>query len=529
MSGFKGILGPDGRLVNAERVRLEKETIFNPLRNFTPDILVRQLEQFARGEISPLCSTMEWLEDHDDTISTVAPKAKAAVARYGWEVEIKQEVRPGQRGLAEDQRGRGEEFYQNLETSDAIELEEEGGMRLFIHQIMDAYGKRYGAHHTIWRPNRSGLSARLVKVPSRMFEVTTGRLRFLLGRWDIRGIDLEELGGRNAWFTAKGRGVMLASAIARMFKQIPLQDWLTYCDRHGMPAFLGKTSAQKGTDGWNSMVEAVASVGSEFGAVVNTGDMIDVLSLTGSGDIPYEKLIDRMDRAIVMLWRGGDLSTISRSNGVGSNPQQEDADELDADNAAWVGETMDRQLVKRVVEYYYGVGSPVLVETKIRTKTRQNVPQELRTVREAKNLGVRVSLPWFVKNFGIQEAGEGELALGETSLPGQTAPPAAPTVNAINSAPEVRTLLETSLAKAVGVRTHILAPIRPLIDDLADRSQDSRITDADFLQLVEDAAESFPELIGADQVADLAKELAAGMGTAALQGTRAALRSASNN
>lgn len=526
MSDFKGILDAYGRPVNAERVRIEKESRFNPLRNLTPDVMVRQLEAFSRGEIAQFAYTAEWLEIHDDTIAVVAPKAKAAVSRYGWDVEIKPEVRDSQKGMAEDQRGKMEQFYQTVETSDAIELEEQGGMRLLVHQVMDAYGKRYGAHHIIWRPDRNGLRASLVKVPTWMFEVTCGYMRFLTDRWAIHGVDLSSLGGRNAWLTAKGRGVMLPSGIARMFKQIPLQDWLTYCDRHGMPAFLGKTSATKGQGGWNDMVEAVRNIGSEFGAVVNTGDVIEVVTLTGQGEVPYEKLIDRMDRAIVMLWRGGDLSTISRSNAVGSNAQQEESDELDADNAAWVGETLDRQLTKRVIEYYYGVGAPVLVQTKIRTKTRQNVPQDLRTVKEAKTLGIRVSKPWFVSNFGVQEAGENELALGETVLPGK----AVPTVSALNSATsDVRVLLETTLAQALGVRTQILAPLRPLIEDAASRSHDGRISDADFLQLIEDAASSFPELIEAGSITDLAEQLNAAMGTAALQGARAAIRSASNN
>lgn len=527
MSRQSGILDQHGRPVSAERVRMEKQSRFNPTRNLTPDVVVNVLEAYSRGDIARAAWLMEWLEKHDDTISTVAPKAKAAVSRYGYDVQINDEVPKALKGLAEDQKGKAEMFYQNLVAEDSVEQEEVGGMRLFVHQVMDGFGKGYSGHHTVWNPSRSGLSARMIKVPTWMFEVTTGRMRFLPSTSAITGVELETLGGRSAWFTAKGRGVMLASLIARMFKQIPLQDWLTYCDRHGMPAFLGKTNAQKGTAGWNEMVDAIGSIGSEFGAVVNTGDIIDVLTLTGSGEIPYEKLIDRMDRAIVMLWRGGDLSTISRADGVGSNPQQDDADELDADNAAWVGETIDRQLTKPVVEYYYGVGTPVLVKLKIRTKTRQNVPQELATVKQAKDMGIRVSKSWFLSKFDVQEADADELAIGETVLPGQAPPP--PTVTTINSGGDVRALLETSLAKALGVRTTVLAPIRPLIADLANRSQDGGITDADFLRLIEDAAESFPELIDSKSIAALAAELEAGMGTAAIQGTRDALKSAHQN
>jgi phage gp29-like protein len=419
MTQIPTILGPDGRPVSAERVKLEKQTRFNPLRGWTPEVLVRQLEAFARGEIAPLAWVMEWLEKHDDVIATVAPKAKAAVSRYGHDVLLKAEIRPEMKQMASDQQGFLDEFYQNLEASDAVEIEERGGMRLFVSQIMDAYGKIYGGHHVIWKPGRNGLGVELVKVPTWFFEVTEGRMKFLPSFSAQRGVDLDapEMGGRNAWFLAKGRGVMLAGSLARMFKQLPLQDWLTYCDRHGMPAFIGKTNAAKGTSGWTDMASAVASIGSEFGAVVNTGDIIDVLNLTSQGEVPYEKLINRMDKAQIMLWRGGDLSTMSQKDATGSNPQQEDTDELDADNAAWVSETINRQLTKRAIAWKFGPNAPVLVELKLRTKTRDNISQDLTVVAQARTMGVRVSKSWFIGKFGIVEADANEQALGEVSAP----------------------------------------------------------------------------------------------------------------
>lgn len=397
----------------AERVKLEKQTRFNPLRNWTPDVLVRQLDAYSRGEIAPLSWVMEWLEKHDDIIATVAPKAKAAVSRQGYDVLPKNEVSPDLKGLADDQRGFLRDFYQNLQTSDALELEEAGGMRQLVQQIMDAYGKGYAAHHIIWKPTTTGLSAELVKVPTWFFEVTTGRMRFLPTYSTRHGLNLETFGGRGAWMLSKGRGVMLAGVLARMFKQIPLQDWLTYCDRHGMPAFLGKTAAQKDSAGWNDMASAVLSIGSEFGAVVNTGDVIEVLNLTGEGDVPYEELVDRMDRAQVMLWRGGDLSTMSRQNGTGSNPQQEESAALDIDNAAWVSETINRNLTARAIAWKFGASAPVLCELKLRTKTRKNLTQDMAIVIAAQKMGIRVKESWFTGKFGIVTAADDCPALGE--------------------------------------------------------------------------------------------------------------------
>ena len=400
-------------LADEERAAEAKGSRFNPLRGWTPDVLVRQLAAFSRGEIASLAWVMEWLEKHDDIIQTVAPKAKAAVSRYGYDVMLKDEVRPEQKQLAQDQQGFLQDFYQNLSCSDAVELEEAGGMRLFVQQVMDGYGKGYAAHHIVWKPSRTGLSAELVKVPTWFFEVTTGRMKFLPSHGAQRGVDLTEMGGRDAWMISKGRGVMLAGVLARMFKQIPLQDWLTYCDRHGMPAFLGKTNAAKGTQGWQDMADAVAGIGSEYGAVVNTGDVIDVLSLASEAEIPYPELVNRMDRAQIILWRGGDLATLSRERGTGSNPQRKDADELDADNALWVSETLNRNLTGRAIAWKFGKDAPVLCEIQLRTRGGNSVARDREIVNEAISLGARVSKPWFLRKFQIVEASPDEPAVGE--------------------------------------------------------------------------------------------------------------------
>jgi phage gp29-like protein len=518
------ILGPDGRpaVVSAERVHLHKQTRFNPLRNWTPDVLTRQLEAYARGEIAGLSWVMEWLEQHDDVIACVAPKAKAAVASWGYDVLPRDEIKPEQKGMAEDQQGLLQEFFQSLETSDAVDLEECGKMRLLVTQIMDAYGKRHGAHHVIWKPSRQRLQAECVKVPTYFFEVTTGRMRFLPTESSQRGVELDTLGGRGAWMTYRGRGVMLAGVLCRMFKQLPLQDWLTYCDRHGMPAFLGKTRAKQGSQEWNDMADAVASIGSEWGAVVNTDDVIDVLSLAGTGELPYEKLVDRMDRAQVMLWLGGDLSTISRENGTGSNPQQDDSDKLHADNAAWVSEVINRNLSQRVIRYYFGPNAPELVELRLRTETRTNVAQELSVVQAAKGLGVRISKSWFTGKFGVVEADEGEAALGEA-----VTPPTVPAVtNALNSAADMQALLTDSLATALGVRTNALSALDEFFAKLSKKAESEKLTDDDFLALMEAAVKELPELFSDTMAADLASELEAAMGTATLNGMRAALREA---
>lgn len=519
MIGLPSILGPDGRPVSAERVRIEKQTRFNPLVDWTPDVLARQLVAWQRGEIRSLAWVMQWLEEHDDTISAVAPKAKSAVSREGFDVLPQNEVPPDLKGLAEDQQGICHEFYASIEASHAIDQDTRGGFRLFANQVMDGHGKGWGTHHLIWKPSAKKLGLEAVQVPLWFWEGTEGRLRFLPSYSAQRGVDRETLGGPSAWMVSRGRGVMLACVIASMFKRIPLQDWLTYCDRHGMPAFLGKTTSSPGSTAWQQLFSAVTGLSSQFGGVVGGQDSIEVLDLTSKGDLPYEKLIDRMDRACVMLWRGGDLSTMSRSNAVGVNPQQEEADALDADNAEWVSETMDRHLTRRVLEWHFGPGTPQLVNLKLRTKTRDNVAQDLKVIESFKGMGVRISKAWATTKFGVVLADEGEEALGETA-----APSAGLESTAINSAsPEI---LEEAVSRALEVRADFLAPLRPTFERIAKGAGDADLTDAAFLDLAEQLVIQLPELVSGDSLQDLAKSLEEAMANAVVDGAREEIREA---
>jgi len=541
MNGKGGILGPDGRPVSAERVKIEKQTRFNPLRSWTPDVLTRQLEAWARGELGELAWVMEWIERHDDICQAVAPKAKAAVSRHGWEVMLREEISEADRGLAEEQKDALNGFYQRVEAGHAVEADERGGMRLLIQQVMDGYGKGYSAHHVVWKPDSArGLGAELVHVPLWFFEAKTGRLRFLENQWSLDGVDLDGMGGPGAWMISRGRGVMVACAIARMFKMIPLQDWLTYCDRHGMPGFIGKTTAKKGESGWEQMAGAVSSMGAEFGAVIKEGDSIEVLDLTASGQIPYPDLIDRMDRATVMLWRGGDLSTISRGGGsVGSNPQLEEQDDLDADNAAWVAETLDRQLSRQVLDYYFGPESPALAYLALRTKTRDDVRLDLAVVKAAREAGIELSRKWFVRKFGLVEADpedEGDAMVEETGdkkpetrdqrSEARDKKPETRGKTAANAdlGGDARGLLRNGIAAAAGVRARELAPIEPLLGDLARAAEDDELTGAEWLAFVEDAALSLPEFFDPALADDLARDMEDALGMAVVRGAREGLR-----
>lgn len=91
-----------------------------------------------------------------------------------------------------------------------------------------------------------------------------------------------------------------------------------------------------------------------------------------------------------------------------------------------------------------------------------------------------------------------------------------PIKNRTDGSDDFEKLFTTTLADALGVRSEVLAPISDLINGLQGEGMD----DATWLQFVEDAAETFPELFDPADAEALAKDLEAAMGTAVLLGVR---------
>jgi phage gp29-like protein len=517
------VLGPDGSPVSSERVRADKRNRFNPCRGLTPRVLSAALEAAQRGNISRLAWIQDWIMEHDDTVSSVSAKARGAVARHGWDIVVDSEIPDGMAEAAAKQEAALRGFYGSLVVGNAVDPDEEGGIRLLAEQMVDdGYGKGASAHHLVWRPSPEGIRAKAVFVPLRFFESMDGPLKFLPTEGAYEGVPLDDgkMGGRAAWMISRGRGVMKACAVAWMFKNMPLQDWVTYSERHGMPGFLGKSGAVPGSADWNAMVAAVRSMSAEWSAVVGLQEVIDVIDMTAGGEIPYPKLIDRMDRAITILWRGGDLGTMSQKEGVGADAQADETDEMDADTAGWISETVDRQVSRRVIDYTFGTGAPHMAHFIIKTAVREDKTRKLALVQGAVAMGVRVPVKWFCQTFEVPLAEEGEEVLGAPAgKPGPGAGGAAAVANAGGGNARA-TVLQTALAAALGVRSEMLAPVAAELETLAEASGEGGLDDAAFLDLWEMGVGRLPEFFDPARAGEVASELEAAMGAGAMAGAR---------
>lgn len=394
--------------VSEIRVKHSMRARFNPIKTLTPDTLSSMLDGFHSGYLKSAALTWEAIEHRDDVIFGVATKRKKSVSRLNWEVltvDDSDEAKKQQEALTY--------FYNNLTATNACDANEKGGFSLLIRQMMDAIGKKYAVHEIIFDPrvDEAGSDAFQVTanfrfVPLWFFENRDGKLRFLLNEGSTEGIELEP----GAWLVTVGDGLMEACSIAYLFKHLPLRDWLVYCERNGMPGVKGVTDAPPNSAQWECAREAVEDFGAEFHALMSRGTDIEAIDLSAKGELPYPALIDRMDRAIAALWRGSDLATLSRANGVGASVQSDETAILEADDAAMISETLNVQVDRFVINHLFG-NVAVKAYVRLIPNIRKNVNDEIALYRSLYELGVPIALSDVRERFNLPMPIENDIFL----------------------------------------------------------------------------------------------------------------------
>jgi hypothetical protein len=259
------------------------------------------------------------------------------------------------------------------------------------------------------------LSAHLVFVPLWYFEAVSGHLRLLTTPGALEGEPLKP----KQWLITLGDALMVACSRAFLFKHYPLQAWLDYTQRFGLPGVRGITGATRGTPEFAEMEESLRVFLSDLAVVTSTSESIDVVDLKGSGQPPFADLVERMDRVMASLWRGADLSTISRDRGYGASLQEQEARILEQDDARTLSEHLNSTLDRWVLEHLFGPGVPRLARLKVLVLPQECTPHDLAIDQFLVQHGARLSLSETLERYGRVQAKPCEPALA--GAPGRDA------------------------------------------------------------------------------------------------------------
>jgi phage gp29-like protein len=435
---------------------------YSPIAQLNPQSLTGWMERFRTGHMRELVLAWDEVKERDDVISSVEPKRKKAVSGCDWvinQVDDSEEAVRHAEAL--------EELYNNITASDATDEDVTGGLDMLIRQIMNAVGYKYNVHEIVWQPGDI-FTAECINVPLRFFERSTGKLRFNAASGSPVDLNPDE------WLIAATDmpPLMKATIIAYLYKTMPLRDWLTYSEANGLLYVLFKSNAAPGTQEWTDAEDAVSKLAGIFGAVVSEGTEFEKMGAGGT-ELPYPKLIERMDRAISAIWRGSDLSTMSADN-KGASLQGDETRILLEDDCKFVGNTLNHRLGRKYIELRFGAGVRPLAYLEVQPPMDVDEEKEQKKFTTALEDGLSVSVTQYREKTGIREPDDEADALNPSAQP---KPPATPdddeeaTATAANEASdEVIEALGGALRQDFLLVTGILGDIETAetLEDYAD-------------------------------------------------------------
>lgn len=520
----------DQRTIDAIEARSRASNMrnFSSIPDLTPERMLGYIENWKIGRLADLAMVIDGLEERDDILSSVVPKAIGDVTSREWDVLVTETADPSLKELAKQQREAILRLFAELQATDALTLDMEGGVRLLIEQILGAQSQKFAACHLEWRYlpatrfGRASYTLRSTRIPTWWTECSTGRLRFLPSVTSYDGVPMD----RREWLIAvRSKCLGVAQSLAWLFKRTSLQDWFVYCSRFGLPGIEGVTDAKPGSDEYRVVEEAVEAAGSEFAWIRSKGTELNVKSWSVAGELPHPAVVERMDRMLARLWRGADLSTMSAGTGSGDGASLQGGETLllANDRAEWVSETINRRIVHPAIEALFGAGAPRLAYFRIIPPRTPAGTLQLEIDKFLLDRGHPISQEQAAERYARPLPPQGAVLLRDV-VPQAAAQPTALGSNA-GTAPDspaltsVPAALVDELHRELKVPASWLKPLTELFADL-ERQAKSGLSDQQFLTAAEEALKRLPDLLGEMDVQALASVFERGMGTAALDAAR---------
>lgn len=405
-------------IVNAAAIYLYRQARFQPIASLDPQSLSWQLSEWNVGTFRRFSLTMDAIENRDALTKSVTGKLKHSLSRRSYEIV---KVEDADEDEAEAHAQALEDFYSNVEATNAIDRNQRGGFSTLLGLMMDCALKKYSTFEIVWKigTDKNGepaLRATFVFVPLWFFENRTGSLRFC-GNFAWDGIPLKD----GNWMVCVGDGIMEAIAVAWMYKTELTRYALIYAERTGMPAVIGKTPYSAGSAGWDAMKEMVEAVGFGMAGIMGIQDTIEKVEFGSGGPDAFLPKIEYFDRCISALARGADLSTMSAGHsgagggrsGQGASLQGEESDLIEEHYGQNLSETLQRQVDINVLKWYFGDDVIPAAYCKVNIPPKKDAQVELAIDAAMTQMGVMQSKTAVAERYSRTEASEEQIADGD--------------------------------------------------------------------------------------------------------------------
>ena len=318
----------------------------------TPQRLANILQAAAEGSAHDYLTLAEEMEERDLHYASVLGTRKLAVSGLNIRIEAATDE-------TEDVR-RADALNEVVTSPDFGELQAD---------LTDALGKGYAVSEIIW--DRSGKTWNPSRFESRdprffMFDRETGReLRLLDDDNVFDGIPLEpykfivHLPRIRSGLPIRG-GLARLGAVGYMCKAWTWKDWMGFADIFGMPMRVGRYGPGASKDDIQTLMSAVANLGSDAAAVIPDSMRIDftqAANVAGAGDF-FKGLAEWWDKQISKAVIGQTMSSDDGSSLAQAKVHNEVRLDLLQADAKAESNTLNRHFVRPWCDLNFAPGRP---------------------------------------------------------------------------------------------------------------------------------------------------------------------------
>lgn len=311
----------------------------------TPERLASILDAANNGDHHAYLTLAQEMEERDPHYAAVLGTRKLAVAALDVTVEA-----------ASDKQS-------DIDLADAVrKLTKAPAFDDLLTDLLDGLGKGYSAVEILWQGGKTWQPQYAWRDPRWfLFDQEDGTTLKLVDEADPMGIGLPpykfitHMPKLRTGLPSRG-GLARLATVSYMCKAWDLKDWMAFVDIFGLPFRVGKYSQAASEDDIAVLVNAVANIASDAGAVIPDSMRIELESAPSAtgGDQLFERLAEWLDKQVSKAVLGQTMTTDDGSSQSQANVHNDvRLDILKADAKA-LQATLNRDLIRPYIDLNYG-------------------------------------------------------------------------------------------------------------------------------------------------------------------------------
>lgn len=312
----------------------------------------------------------------------------------------------------------------NLEIAKAVERDivknETAGIYSLIFDMLDAIAKGFSVNEIIWESKNNVWRPREYKFRYAGFfrYDNLGEKLKLIDPYTSELYDLPE----NKFIIHQPKnhsGAQILSGLAIpclfyfMLKYYDITSWAAFIDRFGYPLRLGKYSPKATEDDINTLRRAVASIGSDFGAVIPESAILEIIEskTTQSTSDTYEKLAQFVNKEISKLVLGQTMTSEEGASYSQAQVHNEVRGDIAKSDIRQIMETLNSQLIVPYCKFNFGE-LETYPKLELFKPDIDNIELIINAVANLSDKGLKVKASEIRAKLGLSEPAEDDEVVG---------------------------------------------------------------------------------------------------------------------